>query len=100
MLGKMKLDFLQELVNGMVESGQAEWIGKNARVQALLFWYKPEEWANMISNWVFPIFLGKTLTKIDETGQKNSVLTLYELSQGDLAMTEGIPPVEGSRDLL
>jgi ESCRT-II complex subunit len=29
--------------------------------------------------------------KIDETGQKNAVLTLYELSQGDLAMNEGFP---------
>jgi hypothetical protein len=53
-LGKIKMEFLQELVNGMVENGQAEWVGKNTRVQALLFWYKPEEWANMISNWVNP----------------------------------------------
>jgi hypothetical protein len=30
--------------------------------------------------------------KIDETGQKNAVLTMYELSQGDLAMTEGNHP--------
>jgi hypothetical protein len=51
-LGKIKMEFLQELVNGMVENGQAEWVGKNTRVQALLFWYKPEEWANMMSNWV------------------------------------------------
>jgi ESCRT-II complex subunit VPS25 len=53
-LGKIKMEFLQELVNGMVENGQAEWVGKNTRVQALLFWYKPEEWANMISSWVNP----------------------------------------------
>jgi len=37
--------------------------------------------------WIFS--LGKTYDQIDETGQKNSVLTLYELSEGDLAMTEG-----------
>ena len=59
MLGKIKLEFLEELVNGMVESGRAEWVGKNARVQALLLWYKPEEWANIISNWVFPHFSRK-----------------------------------------
>ena len=53
-LGKIKMEFLQELVNDMVENGQAEWVGKNTRVQALLFWYKPDEWANMISNWVNP----------------------------------------------
>jgi ESCRT-II complex subunit VPS25 len=50
--GKIKLEFLRELVEGMVEAGQAEWAGKNTRVQALLYWLKPEEWANMISNWV------------------------------------------------
>ena len=61
----------------MVESGQAEWIGKGSRVEALLYWLKPEEWANMIANW------------IDDTGQKNAVLTLYELSEGDLVKTEG-----------
>jgi len=57
------MEFLQELVNGMVENGQAEWVGKNTRVQALLFWYKPEEWANMISNWVLrplTFWLGST----------------------------------------
>lgn len=52
-LGKLKPDFLRELVDGMVEDGRAEWIGKGPRVQALLYWLKPEEWANMISNWVF-----------------------------------------------
>jgi ESCRT-II complex subunit VPS25 len=46
------LDFLQELIDGMVEDGQAEWVGKGTRVQAILYWLKPEEWANMISNWV------------------------------------------------
>jgi ESCRT-II complex subunit VPS25 len=50
--GKLKLDFLRELVESMVKDGQAEWTDKNTKVQALLYWLKPEEWANMISNWV------------------------------------------------
>ena len=50
--GKLKLDFLRELVESMVKDGQAEWADKNTKVQALLHWLKPEEWANMISNWV------------------------------------------------
>ena len=86
-LGKLKLEFLREIVEGMVNNGQAEWSGKGPRVQALLYWLNPEEWANMLSNWVS--FFEITLTQIDETGQKNTVLTLYELSQGDLANTEG-----------
>jgi ESCRT-II complex subunit VPS25 len=87
LLGKMKLEFLRELVEGMVDEGQAEWVGKGTRVQALLYWLKPEEWANMISNWVY--YLAMRLIQIDETGQKNAVLTFYELSQGDLVMKEG-----------
>jgi ESCRT-II complex subunit len=36
-----------------VEEGAAGWVGgKGSKVQALLYWLKPEEWANMISNWV------------------------------------------------
>jgi ESCRT-II complex subunit VPS25 len=54
-IGKIKLEFLRELVDGMVEDGQAEWVGKGTRVQALLYWLKPEEWANMISNWVWSL---------------------------------------------
>ena len=50
--GKIKLEFLRELIDGMVEDGKADWVGKGPRVQALLYWLKPEEWANMISNWV------------------------------------------------
>jgi ESCRT-II complex subunit VPS25 len=46
------LEFLRELVESMVEAGQAEWAMKGTKVQALLYWLKPEEWANMISNWV------------------------------------------------
>ena len=63
----------------MVNEGLAEWvvIGGQQRTQVLVYWLKPEEWANSIANW------------IDETGQKNAVLTLYELTEGDLAMTEG-----------
>ena len=49
----MKLEFLRELVEEMVKEGQAEWADGKTRVQALLYWLKPEEWANMISNWVF-----------------------------------------------
>ena len=59
--GKIKLEFLRELVDGMVEEGQAEWVGggKGIRVQAILYWLKPEEWANMISNWVIFAFCCK-----------------------------------------
>ncbi|KAL9608826.1 MAG: hypothetical protein Q9167_006361 [Letrouitia subvulpina] len=42
---------------------------------AFIYWRRLEEWAEMISGWV------------EETGQKNTVLTVYELLQGPA--TEG-----------
>lgn len=54
-----------------VDGGQrAEWVTKD-KASAWIYWRRPEEWALSIANWVA------------ETGQKNSVLTLYELVEGD-----------------
>ncbi|KIW85865.1 hypothetical protein Z517_01258 [Fonsecaea pedrosoi CBS 271.37] len=49
---------------------RAEWRGPEKAV-AWIWWRKPEEWATLIVNWV------------EETGQKGTVLTLYELVQGE-----------------
>lgn len=49
---------------------RAEWLGPE-KLAAWIWWRKPEEWANVIASWV------------DETGQKGTVLTLYELIQGE-----------------
>lgn len=49
---------------------RAEWIGGDKSV-AWIWWRKPEEWAMLIAAWV------------EETGQKNVVLTLYELVESE-----------------
>lgn len=49
---------------------RAEWVGADKSV-AWIWWRNPEEWATLIANWV------------EETGQKGTVLTLYELVQGE-----------------
>jgi ESCRT-II complex subunit VPS25 len=36
-----------------------------------IYWRTPEEWASLVEGWV------------DATGQKGSVLTVYELVEGD-----------------
>ncbi|KAK7203183.1 ESCRT-II complex subunit-domain-containing protein [Myxozyma melibiosi] len=79
----LKLDTCREILNDMVKKGDAEWVsgsgsakeGKNT--SAIIFWRRPEEWANLISDW------------IDATGQKNAILTLYEISEGDSSYTQG-----------
>ena len=50
-VGKLNLEFLKELVGEMVKEGLAEWVA-GQRAQVLVYWLKPEEWANLISNWV------------------------------------------------
>lgn len=63
--------------------GRAEWItagpkdvdaGRNV---AWIWWRNVEEWAQAIAEWV------------EETGQKNTVLTLYELTESDATLSQG-----------
>jgi len=49
---------------------RAEWLGTE-KSSAWIWWRKPEEWATLIASWV------------EATGQKGSVLTLYELIEGE-----------------
>jgi len=53
------------------EGGErAEWIGTQ-KAAAWIWWRKPEEWAALLEHWV------------NDTGQKGTVLTLYELVEGE-----------------
>ncbi|KAM7192898.1 ESCRT-II complex subunit [Rhypophila sp. PSN 637] len=56
--------------NGVVDSSSNNNPGGGGDV-VWIFWRTPEEWAALIDKWV------------DETGQKGSVLTLYELTYGE-----------------
>ena len=42
------------------------------------YWKRPEEWADVIVGWV------------EDTGQKNTVLTLYELMNGEMTVGQGM----------
>ncbi|KAI5301115.1 hypothetical protein KEM56_001952 [Ascosphaera pollenicola] len=63
---------------------RAEWIGAaanananaNAKVTAYIWWRRPEEWASVIYEWA------------EQTGQKKTVLTLYELIEGEETMSQ------------
>lgn len=70
----------------MIERGRLEWIdlqsirkrekdkdslNKGEGDEAWVWWRTPEEWAQDIIKWV------------EETGQRNRVLTFYELLEGD-----------------
>jgi ESCRT-II complex subunit VPS25 len=82
---RLSLKDAREVVEYMcsVEGDErAEWVppvsggggsagGAAEKSTAYIYWRKPEEWGNLIASWV------------DETGQKGSVLTLYELIEGE-----------------
>ena len=60
----------------MASDGAVEWTDA-ARTSCWVWWRKSEEWAGIVYDWV------------DLTGQKGSVLTLFELEEGDATRKEG-----------
>ncbi|KAH0610842.1 uncharacterized protein H6S33_011269 [Morchella sextelata] len=68
------------ILEWMAGEGMIAWDG----AAAVVYWRSAEEWAEAIYQW------------IDATGQKGSVLTLYEISEGDLTVSQefhGIDPL-------
>jgi len=74
---RLPLRDIVEVLNWMAsEPGgrRVQWVDEKAgpaSERCWVFWRRPEEWATLVEGW------------IDETGQRNSVLTLYELAEGD-----------------
>jgi ESCRT-II complex subunit VPS25 len=84
----MALGDAREMVEFMRKEGRAEWIGRGEeRNVAWVWWRNPEEWAGAIAEWV------------EETGQKNTVLTLYELTESEATVSQGKYLGEKGRDM-
>jgi len=70
------------MVEGLRREGRAEWVygkgeGRGVEKDVVWVWWRnPEEWAEVIAEWV------------EETGQKNTVLTLYELTQSEATLSQ------------
>jgi len=56
-LGRLNLETAREVIESLISSKNAEWVGSEKAV-ATIYWRKPEEWATMIYDWVcfFPSF--------------------------------------------
>ncbi|KAJ2726982.1 Vacuolar protein-sorting-associated protein 25 [Coemansia sp. Benny D115] len=68
----LRADVLRELLEHLVDQGNAAWTGaKNSRETCLVFWRKPEVWGAMIHQWA------------SDRGLLSTVLTFFELSNGD-----------------
>lgn len=70
---KLKPDALKDVFNYMIKQGHAEWMDNTT---ILVYFKTPQEWANDISQW------------ITDSGQNGTVMTLYELAHGDLAVNK------------
>jgi ESCRT-II complex subunit VPS25 len=80
---KLSLQDAREVVDWMAskEGGErAEWVGKEKgrSEKCWVYWRRPEEWASVLEGWV------------EGTGQRGSVLTFYELVEGDATMSQGM----------
>ncbi|OJJ49365.1 hypothetical protein ASPZODRAFT_150261 [Penicilliopsis zonata CBS 506.65] len=70
---------LDWMARGEEEGGggkRSEWIDGGNKTMAWIWWRRPEEWAGIIMDWV------------EGTGQKNMVLTVYELVEGEGTMSQ------------
>ena len=80
----MAIGDAREMMEFMRKEGRAEWIGsgkgEEVRNVAWIWWRNPEEWAGAIAEWV------------EQTGQKNTVLTLYELTESEATLSQGMFP--------
>ncbi|TPX44779.1 hypothetical protein SeMB42_g02006 [Synchytrium endobioticum] len=63
------------VIEELVRMGNAEWEGPSNQ-RAIIYWRRLEEWASMIWQWAF------------NTGQTNSICTLYEIAHGDATTTQ------------
>lgn len=86
---RLALADVREVVDFMRRDGRAEYVNGNGGGGGgdgsggdvvWVYWRTPEEWAGLIEGWV------------DETAQKGTVLTLYELTQGEGTRGTGEPP--------
>ncbi|KAN0061274.1 hypothetical protein ACQY0O_006120 [Thecaphora frezii] len=64
-----------EVLHNMVKRDEAAWESKE-RNRAWIYWKKPAVWGDEIYEW------------ITKTGQNKSILTLFELTQGDLVQDQ------------
>ncbi|KAK2737780.1 hypothetical protein FQN57_007428 [Myotisia sp. PD_48] len=84
---RLTLADARTIIDWMASSGgskRAEWVGgeSGGKSVAWIWWRTPEEWASAITEWV------------EETAQKNTVLTLYELMEGDATVSRDFHKID------
>ncbi|KAK3402115.1 ESCRT-II complex subunit-domain-containing protein [Sordaria brevicollis] len=76
---RLSVSDIKSLIDFLKKDGRAEYVptssgkqkGETEGDEAFIYWRTPEEWGSLIESWV------------DETAQRGSVLTVYELREGE-----------------
>jgi len=74
---KLLAPSLKIILAKMAREGQAAPDPPKQTSSYLLYWRKPDEWGSLIYDWVA------------ENGLNSSIMTLYEITEGDLSHTTG-----------
>lgn len=68
---KLSLEGIIQILNSLESTGHVEWDNIKEKRRCYLMWRTPDEWADMIYNWV------------SANGMTDTVCTLFELHSGD-----------------
>jgi ESCRT-II complex subunit VPS25 len=78
---RLSLADAREVLEFMRREGRAEWVNGGGKTGGagdgdvvFVYWRTPEEWARELEGWA------------DANGQKNAVLTLWELTEGEATL--------------
>ncbi|KAK4111300.1 vacuolar protein-sorting-associated protein 25 [Canariomyces notabilis] len=73
---RLSLADIREVIDFLRKDGRAEYVNGGGGDLVWIYWRTPEEWAALVEAWV------------EATGQRGSVMTLYELVEGDATLGE------------
>lgn len=70
-------EFIIKIYEYLIKLKLGEWIDSNNKNHGILiYWYPIEEWSRILYDW------------IDNTGQQNKILTIYEIRKGNLSINQ------------
>jgi ESCRT-II complex subunit VPS25 len=72
---RLSIEAINKVLEELLKKGNIEWTDKSKR-QCLVMWRTPEEWGKLIYKWAM------------DKGHKNSVCTLFEITNGEDTVNE------------
>ena len=67
---------MSEVFSELIREGLAEWTSAS-KSEVYIYWRKPEDWGNLVYQWV------------NDGGMLGTILTIYEIVHGDSSKGQG-----------